>query len=325
MASLVSQTPRDVSRRRRVTVVAVIVCLPLVVGCGDSGDSGATSSGAPSNASGQAQGGTVEDQLGFTRNGIAAAQAKVENTTATCMKAEGFEYVPGDPVAVQTALTGKPAMSDEEFERTFGYGITTLYGRGSAQSDPNAKIRAKLGPADRRAYDRALSGGNPEQTFALAVDTGDFTKLGGCTKKATDEAFGGTRLLTTLQRELDDLDDSILADQRMVKAGEAWTKCMRDATGEEYEDSEAIEDEIHQRFERIVGEALPPGQVAPEGSYDARALAALQREEVELSRTDIVCERKFIAPVEDGVRAQKERRFREEKADLLRQVKPLGS
>ncbi len=100
--------------RRRIAIVA-IACLPLLAtGCGGSDDNASTSTQQA------ATGGSVEDQLGFTRRGVAAASAKVENSIAACMKAEGFEYVPSDPVAAQAALTGKPNMSDEEFERTFG-------------------------------------------------------------------------------------------------------------------------------------------------------------------------------------------------------------
>ena len=99
---------------------------------------------------------------------------------------------------------------------------------------------------------------------------------------------------------------------------------MRDATGEDFEDSEAIEDDIRERLEAIVGEVLPPGQVAAEGTYDKAALAALQRREVELTGHDLACEAKFIAAVEDNVREEKEARFRDENAELLRQVKPLG-
>ena len=170
----------------RAALVATL-CVALLAGCGVRDDAASTTATTPATA----QGGSVEDQLGFTRQGIAGAQAKVENAIAACMKGEGFDYVPGDPVAVQAALTGKPNMSDEEFERTYGHGIATLYGKGSAQSDPNARIRAQLGEADRRAYDRTLNGGRPEQTFAFAVDNGDFSELAGCTKQATDEAFGG--------------------------------------------------------------------------------------------------------------------------------------
>lgn len=307
---------------RRWIVPAAIVGLALVAGCGGSDDE------APSSRPAQAasSGGTIEDQLGFTRKGVAAASAKVENSIAACMKAEGFDYVPTDPVAQQAALTGKANMSDEEYEQQFGYGITTLYGRGTAQTDPNERIRSQLGEADRAAYDRALSGGKPEQTFAFAVDTGEFTELGGCTKEATDAVFGGSRLLQRLQRKLDELDDSIAADQRMVRAQTAWQACIKRATGEEYEDAESIEEEITERFESIVGSVVPPGQVAPEGvEVDTAALRTLQQDEMTLYNQDRACEKKHIDAVETKVRQAKEARFKDDNADLLARVKPLGS
>ncbi len=242
------------------------------------------------------------------------------------MKREGFEYIPVDPVAQQTALTGRANLSDAEFEQQFGYGITTLYGRGTAQTDPNATIRSGLAQADRAAYDRALSGGKPEQTFFLAIDTADFTQLGGCTKQATDEVLGGTELLQTLQRKLDELDESVVADQRMVRAREAWRACMKSATGDEHEDSESIEEAIAERFEAIVGSIVPPGQVAPAGvEVDAAALRTLQRDELSLSRADIACEKEHIAAIEDRVQEEKEVKFRAENAELLRTVRPLGT
>ena len=301
--------------------VAAIACLPLLAGCGGSDEAD-----EPAAAQAPASGGTVEDQLGFTRRGIAAASAKVENSLAECMKREGFEYIPVDPVAQQTALTGRANLSDAEFEQQFGYGITTLYGRGTAQTDPNAAIRSGLAQADRAAYDRALSGGKPEQTFFLAIDTADFTQLGGCTKQATDEVLGGTQLLQTLQRRLDELDESVVADQRMVRAREAWRACMKAATGDEHEDSESIEEGIAERFERIVGSIVPPGQVAPAGvEVDAAALRALQQDELSLSRADVACEQEHIAAIEDRVQEEKEVKFRADNAELLRTVRPLGT
>jgi hypothetical protein len=306
--------------RRRIVIAAIIACLALLAGCGGSNDK------ASSSTPGAATGGTIEDQLGFTRKGVAAASAKVENSIAACMKAEGFDYIPTDPVAAQTALTGKANMSDEEYEQQFGYGITTLYGRGTAQTDPNEQIRSQLGDADRAAYDRALSGGKPDQTFILAVDTGDFTELGGCTKKATDEAFGGSELLQTLQNKLDELDDSIVADQRMVHALEAWRTCVKAATGGDYEDAESIEEEIKHQFEGIVGSVVPPGQVAPQGTeVDMAALRRLQHDEMDLFNKDRACERKRIDPVETKVRQERETKFKTDNADLLSKVKPLGT
>ncbi|HEX8159129.1 MAG TPA: hypothetical protein VF526_17220 [Solirubrobacteraceae bacterium] len=306
------------NRARRTSrpglVATALIGIVLLAGCGSDPPPKKTSE----------VGGSIEDQLGFTRKGITAAQAKVENRIAACMKEQGFEYVPADPVAQQAALTGKPNMSDLEFEQQFGYGISTLYGRGNPQSDPNEKIRASLSGPDKTAYEQALTGGKPDQTFFNAVDAGDFSQLGGCTKTATDEAFGGTELLGTLQRKLDELDDSILADQRMVKANEAWTACMRTATGSSYEDSEAIESEIRTAFEKIVPGAVAPGQVAAEGSYDKAALAALQHREVDLANKDLECEKKNVTPVEDVVRKEKETAFRDQNATLLNSVKPLG-
>jgi hypothetical protein len=309
-------------RTNRMSAAIATLAAMFAVACGGGGEK---------TAKPVSQGGSVEDQLGLTQSGIEAAQATVETDIAACMRAQGFQYTPVDPVAARAALTGKSNLSDEEFQAQFGYGIATLYGRASPQSDPNGKVRQSLTPADQRAYDAALSGGKPEQTFFRAADTGDFSQLGGCTKRATDKLLGGTRLVTTLQRKLDELDDSILEDQRMVRASEAWTRCVRDKTGATYEDSEAIEIDVTKRLEAIVG-TLPAGEpapgafasAAPAETYDPAALDELRRLEVELSNADVTCEEKHIVPVEDKVRAEKERVFREANADLLRTVKPLG-
>ena len=75
----------------------------------------------------------------------------------------------------------------------FGDGVSTLFDRGLGreQTDPNERIRKSLSAADRTAYDRALGGENPGVTFAEAVDSGDFSELGGCTKGASEAEFGG--------------------------------------------------------------------------------------------------------------------------------------
>lgn len=304
---------------KAITALAVVI---LMVGCGG---------GDEETASTPSGGGSVEEQLGFGRVDSPDAQAKAENEIAACMRAEGFEYIPVDPVAAQAALTGKSNLSDEDFDKQFGYGIATLYGRGTPQSDPNARIRQSLSAPDLRAYDLALSSGQPEQTFFRAADTGDFSQLGGCTKQAADKLFGGSELLTTLQRKLDEFDEAVLEDQRMVRAFDAWRACVRDKTGQTFEDSEDVELDIQRRLAAIVG-PLPPGESAPgefashtpEGPYDRAALAALRRLEVEFASADVACEDEHIAPVEDVVQAEKERSFFERNAELLRRVQGAG-
>ena len=103
-------------------------------------------------------------------------QSRVEADDPRVHEGAGLRLRPGGPVRAAAALTGASRLSDEEFLKQFGYGISTLWGRGNAQTDPNERLRTSLGPADRRAYDRALWGDNPGATFQAAVDSGDFTE-----------------------------------------------------------------------------------------------------------------------------------------------------
>jgi hypothetical protein len=271
--------------------------------------------------------GPVENQLGFDEAGILARESRAEAVIRDCMKAQGFDYVPVDPLARRAAVVGSSRLSDEDFIKQFGYGISTLWGRGGAQADPNERLRASLSPSDRAAYDRALGGENPGATFERAVDRGDFTQLGGCRLKATQVVFGGTQVLTQLQQKLDLLDDRILEDQRMVRALERWASCMSHA-GYEFEDPEEVDTDLLERMEKIVGPVPGPLATGPAPGqapqpYDHAALAALQRDEVAIARADSACERKHIAPVENVVRPQYEAQFRQRYQSLIKQVKPV--
>jgi len=304
-----------------LTIVVLGVALS-VSACGGGDSASSTQQSSKRQASGP-----VEDQLGFDTAGIMARQSRVEADIRECMKAQGFDYVPIDPFAQRAAVTGVSRLSDEDFLDQFGYGISTLWGRGGSQSDPNQRLRAGLSAADRRAYDRALWGENPGATFQAAVDSGDFTKLGGCTRKATEAVFGGAQVLTQLQGKLDQLDERILEDQRMVRANERWTACMAKA-GYRYEDPDEIDADLTKRMERIVGPIPGPFATGPASGhkpvpYDHAALAKLQHDEVAIARADYACERKEITPVESKVRPQYEAQFRQRNQALISQVKPL--
>jgi hypothetical protein len=263
----------------------------------------------------------VEEELGFDQSTLEARQADAENRIRDCMKAQGFDYVPVDPVAQRVRLFGSGKVRDEQF----GYYVSTLWGRGKQQVDPNDRIRASLSPADSKAYDQTLAGDNPGATFMDALDTGDFSKLGGCRKDAIAAVFGGTRLLGEIQGKLDQLDERIVQDQRMVKATEKWTSCMADA-GYHYSDPDAIDVDLQKRLEAIVGPVQgkfatgpPPGQTPQ--PYDRAALAALQRDELATWHADTDCEHRYITPVENKVRAQYEADFRKQNVTLLKEAK----
>jgi hypothetical protein len=268
----------------------------------------------------------LEDQLGFSDTGVLERQSRVEGLIRDCMKEQGFDYVPVDPLAQRAALTGKARMTDEEFLDQFGYGISTLFGRGSPASDPNERIRRSLGPADRAAYDRALFGESPGLTFADAIDDDAAADLGGCTKEATGAVFGGTEVLASLQGRFDQLEERLGQDQRMVRAVEKWSACMKDQ-GYTYDEPEQIDADLIKRFKAIVGSATPAGATAPadpKALYDKSALAALKREEVKIARADLACEKKEITPVELEVRPQYEEAFRKQNKRLIARVRPVS-
>ena len=269
----------------------------------------------------------IEDQLGFDQAGIIARQSRVEAGIRDCMRDEGFEYVPVDPLAQRAAVLGSSRLSDEEFLQQFGYGISTLWGRGQTAADPNERIRLAMSPSERKVYDRFLWGENSGATFTEAVDSGNFEKLGGCTRGATEAVFGGAQVLTEIQGKLDALEERILQDQRMVRAIERWSRCMAES-GFQYEEPEAIDSDLFERTEKIVGPL--PGQFAtgpPAGEkpqpYNQAKLTALQREEVAIARADNRCELKHITPEEEKVAPQYSDEFRRQNAELISRLKPV--
>jgi hypothetical protein len=301
-------------RRHIPTLVAAAIATLALAACGDD------------EPAAQDTPVELEDQLGFSESGVAERQSRVEGRIRDCMKAQGFDYVPVDPLAQRAALTGKARMTDEEFLDQFGYGISTMFGRGTKQSDPNEQFRRSLGPADRAAYDRVLWGDNPGLTFAEAIDNDAATELGGCTKRATEAVFGGAAVLATLQGKFDELEERINQDQRMVRAIERWSACMKER-GYRYAEPEEIDTDLIKRFKAILGPGTQAGATAPadpSATYDRAALAALAREEVKLARADLACEKREITPVELEVRPQYEEAFRDRNSKLISQVRPVA-
>jgi hypothetical protein len=298
-------------RRSRALIALAAACgLLILAGCGGGEGSADTVS--------------VDEQLGLDEEGLLERQAQAENLIRDCMKREGFDYVPVDPHAQRAALLGQQGMSQEDFEKQFGYGITTLFEKRLQQEGlgPNKEIRDRLSEAERLAYDRALYGEDPTATFAVALDSGDFTRLGGCTKEATDKVFGGTAVLQTLQTKLDEVDEKVFSDPRMVKALAKWSQCMREAGYPNLSEPDEVDARLEKKLDDIVGppeerRATPAGQ---EPDYDKEALAALQREEVAMVTADIECEKKHVRDIEEKVEAQYNQEFREENADLIKRV-----
>ena len=266
---------------------------------------------------------SLEQQIGIDDDGIRLKQTTAENLIRDCMKTQGFDYVPQDPAGQQAALVGAPGMSKEDFEKQYGYGITTLYEQRHklAVAGPNKAIRDSLSEADRKAYDHALHGDDPTATFAEALDSGDYSRLGGCIKTATDQVFGGADVLSSLSEKLDELDQKMRADARMVKAVKEWSACMREKGFDGLAEQEDVDAVLKKKLEEIVG-APGDGSSADgtEANYDKAALASLQKEEVAMVKADTECEEEHVEKVEDKVAVEYEQAFREQNSALLSKV-----
>jgi hypothetical protein len=298
----------------------------LLAGCGgdggDGGDGGGGGGGGGQTSTSVA--GDIDARVGFDLAGIMRRQTKVENLIRECMKKRGFEYTPVDPAAQRADLVGSATLTEEDFEKQFGYGITTLYEQRlrEATTSPNATYRESLSEAERSNYDRALYGKNVGTSFAQAADTGEFAELGGCTKEATDEVFGGAEVLSTLQTKLDELDTRIEADARMVAANKEWSACMQEAGYKNLANPDEVDGVLEDKLEEVVGPAIRPGVGTKAPTFDKKELQAVQRYEVEIVQKDIECEEEHIEEVEEKVRKEYEQTFADENAAFLGSVPP---
>ena len=224
----------------------------------------------------------------------------------------------------QQAVTGKARITDEEFTKQFGYGISTLLGKGNQQSDPNERIRSSLSAADRAAYDRALGGDNPGVTFAEAVDSGDFSELGGCTQ-------GGQRRRVRRRRHPERPGRAARRPRRAHHPGPADGAGQREVV--RLHAGEGLPLRGARRDRRGPERALPgessepasgraPRRCPSGASFDRAALTALQQEEVRIANADLECEKQEIEPVEREVRPQYEEEFRKQNQRLLARVQP---
>lgn len=300
------------------------VALALLAGCGGGSPASSTGGTAGPTATASAGGGAAAQsagagggdaaEFGLPTAEIERRQIKVESLIQQCMKKQGFDYLPVDPAILRTAMesNSRPSgMTDQAFRQQFGYGITTLYDAQlkqaqASQGEPNRKIRAALGAADRAAYDRALYGENPSATFAAALDSEDLGALGGCTKEAVDPIFPAAELRRLLTTGQDAVGQRALNDPRVVAATRSWSDCMRQA-GFTYAKPEDIKSDFQGRLAAVVGAGA---RVAPVGAaaapaYDAAQLTSLQADEIRVAVADATCAgTSGLKKVKDAVEAE---------------------
>jgi hypothetical protein len=248
------------------------------------------------------------EEFGLSREELVTSIERIEELIASCMSEAGFEYVANDYNTVRQGMTADqslPGLSEEEFIEQYGYGISTLYTGLPPQladvaipaqiglGEQNVQIFQNLSPEDQVAYNRTLFGDNEEATLAVALETEDLSRTGGCTRTAIEQVFTAEQLSTSYTNPKDAL---IEQDPRMVAALAEYAECIQEA-GFSYNHEKEIEPDLRDRLYAITG-GTPPDTLPADAMA---ALTALQGEERALAVASYECESEIIEPVEDQV------------------------
>jgi hypothetical protein len=268
------------------------------------------SSNAPASSGGAGGQSAIpgKEEFGMTREELFSAIENVEAEISQCMSAAGFEYIAADYNTVRRGMTADkslPGMGERQFIEQYGFGISTLYTglapqlselRTPAQlglGEQNVQIYQSLSPTDQVAYSHTLFGEHPDATFAVALETEDLTRTGGCTRSAIEKFFTPEQMSATYINPFDALIDQ---DPRMVEANAEFASCLR-ADGFEYNHERQVEPDVRKKLDAITG-----GAPLEALSSDARAaLAELQAYERALAAATLSCEERYLDPVADQV------------------------
>jgi hypothetical protein len=235
-------------------------------------------------------------EFGLTEEQFIAHVEKVETTIAECMAAAGFEYVPVDVQTVERAqlyVRSDPDVSRHDYHQRWGYGETTRFDdpvRTVGLGPQNVRIFNALPPSGQEAYNFTLFGEDPHMSFAWTLDEEDFSETGGCTRKGIAAAFTRAQMDGSYVNPKDVLVEE---DPRIVKAVDAWVKCMHEAGYDGYRDQDEIMEELGERLDDLLDGADP---TTLKGER-LRALERLQAEEITASMADLACEIKHTDEV----------------------------
>lgn len=239
-------------------------------------------------------------EFGLTEEEFIAHVEKVEATIAKCMADAGFEYVPVDVQTVERAqqyVRSDPEVSRHDYHQRWGYGETTRFDdpvRTVGLGPQNLEIFNALPPSDQEAYNFTLFGEDPHLTFAWTLDEEDFSETGGCTRKGISSAFTRYQMSGTYENPKDVLVEE---DPRIVKATDAWVRCMHEAGYDGYRDQDEIMEELGERLDALLDGDDP---TTLQGER-LRALERLQADEITVSMADLNCEIKYTDKVYDEV------------------------
>lgn len=250
------------------------------------------------------------EEFGLSQKQLVESVEKVEGLISQCMREQGFAYIAVDYNTVRNGMASDktlPGVSEEEFISKYGYGVSTMYTGQPPQlatgyspgkvglGERNVEIYKKLAPADQVAYNRALFGENTGATFAVGLETENFSMTGGCTRKAIEQVFPPEQVKSTFYNQKDAL---VNKDRRMKSALRYYAREMSKA-GFKYNHPDEVEPDIRERLAALTsGGTILVEKMSPE---QRAALKELQDYERRVAAMNFKLQREVIEPVEEKI------------------------
>jgi hypothetical protein len=264
--------------------------------------------GAASGAENRKAEGTEE--FGLSPKQLVESVEKVEGVISTCMREQGFAYVAVDYNTVRKGMAADktlPGVTEEDFINKYGFGVSTLYTGQPPQladgyspgkvalGERNVENYKKLSAADQVAYNRALFGEDASATFAVGLETENFSRTGGCTRKAVEQVFPPEQVKSTFYNQKDAL---INKDQRMKSALGFYSREMNKA-GFKYNHPDEVEADVRERLAALTtGGTVLVSKMSPE---QRAAFKELQDYERRVAAKNFKLQKEVIEPVEERI------------------------
>jgi hypothetical protein len=264
-------------------------------------------------AGAQAPPGLGSEEFGMTQRQLVEAIERVEGLISACMRQEGFQYFAAEYDTVRAGMSADkslPGVTEEEFINKYGFGVATMY-TGQPPQLTNGYSPARIGlgqqninyfkglsPADQVAYNRALFGDNVGETFAIALETENFSQCGGCTRNAIGQVFKPEQLKSSYYNPQDTLINS---DPRMKAALRKFAAEMKRA-GFDYAHPDEVEPDVRMRLAALTNngtipvERMSPGQAAE--------LKKLQDYELRVAAKTYKLQGETLGPVEEMIQQE---------------------
>jgi hypothetical protein len=258
----------------------------------------------------QAPAGVGTEEFGLTPRQLVSSIENVEDLISKCMHKQGFRYVEADYETVRKGMSADqklPGISEEEFISKYGFGIATTYtgkppqlseGYSPAKiglGERNIQIFKALSRADQVAYNRALFGENTGASFAIGLETENFSRTGGCTRAAISKVFKPEQLSVRYYNPKDAL---VNKHPRMRAALRHYHYEMRKA-GFDYHHPDDVETDLRARLATLTrGGTIPVERMS---QTQIRALRELQTYELKVAKRNYQMASELFDPVEEAI------------------------